>query len=315
MSKRVIITVVSSFVLFSGLFLAISTKPKITPHSIPKLVQPTAPVIPDKYNITTLSPKYLDYNEIISQLKVWNQEAPEITEIGSYGKTSNNNDICYIRIGKKTNAPKVLITACIHGNEKIANAVVMGIICKYLSDYGRDSAVTQLVNERDVYWVPVVSPDSFIDDQRHVDGVDPNRNFPYPGQPNVDSIPPINSLREFFLKHQFKAAISTHAYGRIYIYPYGYTNQPCPDHQTYRDICGRMATYAQYKSDQIRNVQTAPPYHGFEADWFYLNGALGMVAEVGIQFRPPVSDIQPEINRNYKSYLLFISEAPMVKLK
>jgi hypothetical protein len=88
----------------------------------------------------------------------------------------------------------------------------MGILEKYLTDFGRDPKITKLINEREVYWVPVVSPDSFITDQRHVDGVDPNRNFPYPSQPNIDSVPPIRALREFFIQKQFKAALSTHAY-------------------------------------------------------------------------------------------------------
>jgi hypothetical protein len=76
-----------------------------------------------------------------------------------------------------------------------------------------------------------------------------------------------------------------------------------------------MAKISGYRSDQIRNLPTAPPYQGFEADWFYINGAFGMVAEVGVQFKPPESDIAPEVERNYKSYLLFIDEAPLQNLK
>lgn len=317
MNKRVIITIVSSFLLFCGLFVITATKNPVIPN-VPKFDQPSPPQLkaPDKYSITTPT-GYLSYPNVINQLKLWNQEAPDITEIGSYGTTSKNNEIYYLRVSKNKSgsAPKVLITACIHGNEKIANAVVMGILGKYLTDYGREPTITRLINERDVYWVPVVSPDSFIADSRHVDGVDPNRNFPHPGDPNMSSVAPIHALRGFFLKHRFKAGLSTHAYGRIYIYPYGNTNRSCPDHQTYRDICGRMATYSQYKSDQISGIQTAPPPYGFEADWFYANGAFGMVAEVGVQFRPPASDIEPEVTRNYRSYTLFIDEAPVVTLK
>lgn len=315
--RRAIIIVVSSFALFTGLFaVALSQKnaksqPPLPPDRF-NLVQP--PKAPDSYKISKSTPGYLSYQGVVNQMKLWNQEAPEITELGIYGRSTKGHDIYYLRIGNKT-GPKVMITACIHGNEKIANAVVMGIMGKMLTDYGHDAAITKLMKSRDVYWVPVVSPDSFIADARHVDGLDPNRNFPYPGKPDVNSIPPIKSIREFFTKQGFKAAISTHAYGRVYIYPFGYTNQACPDHQSYRDICGRMAELARYRPDQIRNIGTAPPYHGFEADWFYANGAFAMVAEVGEQFKPPDSDIQPEVTRNYKAYMLFIEEAPVVELK
>jgi hypothetical protein len=125
-------------------------------------------------------------------------------------------------------------------------------------------------------------------------------------------VPPIRALREFFIQKQFKAALSTHAYGRLYIFPFGYTNKQAPHHQTFRDICGRMGEMARYRSEQINNIQTAPPYHGFEADWFYANGAFGMVAEVGMEFTPSATEIAPEVNRNYRPYLLFIEEAPLV---
>jgi hypothetical protein len=181
------------------------------------------PATPKQYTISQPT-GYLNYNGVIAQIKKWNQEAPEITEVGTYGKTTRGNEIYYIRTGK--GGVKVLITACIHGNEKIANATMMGILGKYLHDYGRDPIVTRLIQEREVYWVPVVSPDSFIADVRHVDGVDPNRNFPFPGHMDVKSVAPIQALRDFFQQKQFKAAVSTHAYGRIYIHPWGYTNQP-----------------------------------------------------------------------------------------
>lgn len=315
--RRAIIIVVSTFVLFTGFFVILLSQNKSkSKYQLPSdkfnLIQPLK--IPDNYKISKSTPGYLSYNGVINQMKLWNQEAPEITELGIYGRSTKGNDIYYLRIGNKT-GPKVMITACIHGNEKIANAVVMGIIGKMLTDYGHDETVTKLIKSRDVYWVPIVSPDSFIADSRYVDGIDPNRNFPYPGKPDVNSIPPIKSIRDFFIKHKFKAVISTHAFGRVYIYPFGYTNQACPDHQNYRYICGRMAEFARYRSDQIRNVGTALPYHGFEADWFYANCAFAMVAEVGEQFKPPDSDIQPEITRNYKAYMLFIEEAPVVELK
>lgn len=275
------------------------------------------PVKPKQYNITKQIPGYLKYPEVYSQLKQWNKEAPEITEISSYGKSSKGVEIYYMRMcgNKNSNCPKVLLTACIHGNEWIANASVMGIMGKMLNAYGRDERVTKLVNERDIYWVPVVSPDSYISQERHVDGVDPNRNFPYPGQPNVNSVPPIAALRSFFVQHKFKAAISGHAYSQVYIYPWGYTFTPCQDEATFIDICGKMGKLSGYKVVQIRKINTAPPYRGFEADWFYMNGAFAIVCEFGQQFMPPSSMIEPEVNRNYLAYLLFIEEAPVVNLK
>lgn len=313
MKNKILAIAIFSVFISLLILLKINNEIKIE-NVVPKPDKPVQPTIPKQYNITKQIPGYLNYPDIYSQLEQWNKEAPEITELSSYGKSSAGRDIYYLRMcgNKNGNCPKVLLTACIHGNEWIANASVMGIMGKMLNAYGRDSKITKLINERDIYWIPVVSPDSYIAKTRHVDGVDPNRNFPYPGQLNKSSIPPIAALRSFFLQHKFKAVISGHAYSQMYIYPWGYTFTPCKDEAIYKDICGRMGKLSGYKIYQIRRINTAHPYHGFEADWFYMNGAFGIVAEFGQKFMPASSAIEPEVNRNYPAYLLFIEEAPLV---
>jgi hypothetical protein len=269
---------------------------------------------PTSYNITKPIPGYLTYEGIKAQLDEWHNQAPEITMVGSYGKTTQGRDIYYFRVAANENKPKVLITACIHGNEHIANACVMGILGNYLKLYGKDQLITELINERDVYWVPVVSPDSFVSVDRHVDGVDPNRNFPYPGHATVNSVPPVMALRKFHEDKKFKAAISSHAYGRVLLYPYGYTANLCPDVVKYMDLLGRMGKKSGYDPVQTHFIQTARPYHGFECDWFYLNNCFGMVCEFGTEFKPPANTIIPEINRTFDAFMLFISEAPEIKI-
>ena len=307
MQNKILKIMVFSFVVFLGIFIIFSLKREPTNTTQDFKEQNVI----KSYNISIPS-GYLSYENVVNQINKWNKEAPEITEVGVYGKSSAQKEIYYIRVcgDKNKNLPKVLIMACIHGNEKIANATVMGVLGKILNNYGKDDKVTKLLLERDIYFVPIVSPDSFVNNTRHVDGVDPNRNFPYKLNPNVKSVPPIAALREFFIKHKFSAVISTHAYSRLYIYPYGYTASPCPDINKYKDLCGRMASLARYQIKQIHEIQTAQPYRGFEADWFYENGAFAIVAEVGLEFIPPESTIIGEVERNYDAYLLFVNEAP-----
>ena len=71
----------------------------------------------------------------------------------------------------------MLVTAGIHGNEPLSTSVTMSYMCYLLSQYGKDIELTKLIDETTIYYVPVVSPDSYPY-SRHVDSVDPNRNFP-----------------------------------------------------------------------------------------------------------------------------------------
>ena len=52
-------------------------------------------------------------------------------------------------------------------------------------------------HERDIYFIPVVSPDSYPK-SRIVDKVDPNRDFPHLGRPNHKSIPPSMPCKNSF---------------------------------------------------------------------------------------------------------------------
>ena len=82
------------------------------------------------YSIETPIPDFMEYDDIVNQLKSWNKEAPEITRIGIYGKTSRGKPLYYFRVAgvKSTKKKVVMITACIHGNEPLSTSTVMAYI-------------------------------------------------------------------------------------------------------------------------------------------------------------------------------------------
>jgi hypothetical protein len=280
----------------------------------PKVEPPKTPRIP---NISVATPAYLDYPQIVVQTQKWAQEAPDLVEIGNYGKTKRGTDICYIRICNKLDTktrPKVMITGCIHGNEPWATGCVMAFAGNLLNSYGKDKTLTDLIESRDIYIVPVVSPDSYPS-SRHVDGVDPNRDFPGPSRPNHPSTPSIAAIQTFFNKIKPNAVISGHTHGRIYLTPFGDKMTVCPNEADYKRIVGQMGTMSQYKVDRACNMY-GRPIIGSEVDWYYRNGAFAIVMEFGThQQKPSMQDITSEFNRTWTSVQLFIKEAPLVQIK
>ncbi len=284
----------------------------------PPFVQPVppVPVTPAKPKITTRIPAYKPYEGIIAQINEWKAQAQGLTEVGIYGKTSRGKDLYYLRVTNLLDTkpkPKVMITACIHGNEPLATSTVMGYIGTMLATYGEDPEVTELINTRDIYFVPVVSPDSYPN-SRYVDGVDPNRNFPYPGK-NIQSVPPIKALQDFFLKIKPNAVISGHTFGRVYLVPYGDTVQLCPNNADFDRIVGQMQTMSKYRKQRCCEMYGRPIF-GAEVDWYYRNGAFAIVTEFGTHQRiPSITDTQEEFTRTYKGTLYFIKEAPLVPIR
>lgn len=289
--------------------------PPAIPWIPPSNPQPQPPTIRPP-QITTQVPDYLNNEQTVAQLKKWNEEAPDLTEVGAYGKTRNGKDIHYIRIeadhGTDEVKPIVLITACIHGNEPLSASTVMGYIGTILGTYGKDQEVTKLVDSRIMYFVPIVSPDSYPR-SRHVDGVDPNRDFPTERNPNKRSVPPVQALRDFFLKIKPHAVISGHTYGRVYLTPWGDKTRLCKHDSQYKDIIGKMGQLSRYRLQRACEMYNRPIY-GTEVDWYYKNGAFSIVMEFGTHQRiPSRSDIRSEFDRTYKAALHFIQLAPEVR--
>lgn len=279
--------------------------------------QPETPKTPATPNISTAIPAFVQYSGIVSQLQKWNQEAPDLTEIGTYGKSRQGKDLTYIRVTNKFDSspkPVVLIHGCIHGNEPHATATVMALIGTMLSNYGKDPEVTTLINTRDIYFVPVVSVDSYPN-SRQIDGVDPNRDYPHPGRPGHVSTPCVKATQDLFMKIRPKAVISCHTFGRVFLCPWGDKMQTPANWSDYQRIVGKAAQMCQYRIDRACNVY-GRPIMGGEVDWYYRNGAFSVVMEIGTHQQPPsMQEIQSEFQRTYKGLLYFIQDAPTVSVQ
>jgi len=293
-------------------------QPRLRPQiqALPQ-VEPAPPVKPRTPNVSVPMPDYLPYDKLTQQLDRWHGEAPDLTERGTYGQTGSGQPIHYLRVTNLLNkSPKkaAMITGCIHGNEPLSTATVMAWVGGLLSQYGKNNAVTELLDTVDVYFVPVVSPDSYPN-SRFANGVDPNRNFPCPARPNVRSVPPIKSVQDFFLKIKPQVAISCHTSGRMCLVPWGDSNAVCPDNESYRLVVGRVCNMTGYSYLRACELYRRPIYGG-EMDWYYRNGAFSVVMEMGShQNIPSPRDISTEYNKTFKGMLYLVQEGSKVRLK
>jgi hypothetical protein len=240
-----------------------------------------------------------------------------LTEVESYGQSGQKKDLYYIRLTNKNITeykPKVLVTAAIHGNEPWSSGVIMAYIGTMLTKYGDDKLLTELLDTREIYFVPVVSPDSYPH-TRYVDGVDPNRNFPTPQKPELNSTKSVAALISLFWKIKPEATISGHTFGREFLIPYGDTYGP-NNHQTdYDRIVGEMAKLSKYKMLHASQLYSKPIV-GSEVDYFYRAGSMAVVIEFGTHQRTPsLAEIKSEFERTQGAISLFIKEAASLKIK
>jgi hypothetical protein len=299
MLKKGFLILLLFLLIFSLNFKNFSTveQPSVEPIKTPKIEQYIS--------------SYQTYEEIITRFKRYEKESPELIEIFQYGKSSKGKDLYCIKISnkRKPGANRILVTASIHGNEPLSTSVSMSYILYFLNNYNKDKELTRILNETTIYYVPVVSPDSYPY-SRNVDNVDPNRDFPTLKNPDKKSILVIENLKKLFSSIKPHSVLSCHTYGRMFLIPYGDSKKDCINHEIYYNLTKKMGDATGYKVLKISQLYGNPIF-GTESDWYYRNGALSIVMELGThQKKPSYEDTKEEFNRTISGFLIFINESP-----
>lgn len=151
-------------------------------------------------------------------------------------------------------------------------------------------------------------------------GVDLNRNYGYQwGYDNIGSSPTPSSetyrgpsafsepetqaLRNFFLAHDFKTAMTIHTYGNQYLYAYGYDNFPPESLAVHQEYGAEISRENGYACGQAYQIEYAA--NGRTQDWqLHTHLTINFEPEIGSSgFWPSRSEIFPEARANQHAIL------------
>ncbi len=267
---------------------------------------------------------FLTFQEVVNKLDSMRLEYPDlITEKKSIGKTIEGRDIWMVKISDNADTdedePEVFFNSLIHAREPQGMMTLLYYMYFLLENYGKDPIATYLVNNREIYFIPVFNVDGYeynrLTDpngggmwrknrRKNSDGtygVDLNRNWGYKwGYDNYGSSddtgdqtyrgtapfsePETEAVRQFCIKHHFLTALNIHTYSDLVIFPWGYIPKETPDSLTYREFGKDMTKYNNYtygiSEDIIYGV------NGDADDWMYgeqteKNKIISMTVEIG----------------------------------
>ncbi len=272
---------------------------------------------------------YYTYDTMTATLKKWVAAYPNICRMESIGKSCENRDIWALKISdnpeKNEKEPAALIMGLHHSREWISVEVPMATAKTLLEGYGTDERLTRLVNEREIWFVPVVNPDGLIYSQTSQQfwrknrrknangsfGVDPNRNYGYKwgsvgssDSPSADtyhgtgpfSEPETCAIRDFARREMFSADITFHSYSELILYPFswGYPDEaPNPHQELFATFAKEMAAFNRYRPQVSSDLY---PSMGDTDDFMYGElKSLSFTYELARQFIPPQTEI-PKIN-------------------
>ncbi len=285
---------------------------------------------------------YHTYSENVAWMDALRLNYPDaISEKWSIGQGHEGNHIWCFRVSDNPDIDEdfeteVLFDGEHHAREIMASEMPM-MLAEYLCEqyYAGDPEIVQLLEENEIYFVPMVNPDGMLYNEQTnpngggmwrknrsyndggTRGVDPNRNYPYewgcdwgssgdPGSetyrgPSPASEPEVQAMIALVNAHEFVTRQSFHTYGELTLYPWGYTTADTPDEDIFREMAAAMVQYNGYTPGQPGDVLY--DVCGGTFDWDY--GAqdehakiFGFTNEIGTSFWPPDSHRQPMFDDN-----------------
>ncbi len=171
---------------------------------------------------------------------------PGVSEIHTIGYSVEDRPIKAIKItdnpGVEEVEPEVRLVGAHHGNEKISYMILFYFLQRLANEYNSplSSDFTRLVNNTELWVVPMMNPDGVYNNQRYnANWVDVNRDYSYMwdgsgGSPSPFSQPETCAIRDMSLSsaNTFVVSHSYHAGAECVNYIWNYVKMGPPDYVT-----------------------------------------------------------------------------------
>jgi len=224
----------------------------------------------------------------------------------SLGLTGQGRNIWAFRVSDNPdvdeNEPEILLDGMHHAREIMTSEFIVMFADYLCQNYGSDPVITWLVDNRELYLVPIVNPDGLCYNEQTDPlgggmwrknrrnngggsyGVDLNRNYtyqwgydnvgssPYPDDdtyrgPSAGSEPEAQALMGLINAHQFVTHNSIHSVAGLTLFPWGYTMTPCPDDATFNAMGQIMCSQNGYEYGSAPELLYST--NGSTTDWAY----------------------------------------------
>jgi len=288
------------------------------------------PTIPSNFDLGSYA-GYFTTQEMFDNLASMLSQYPNlVTDIIPISDTLTHEGrtMYYLRISNNPNTvqnkPRVLYTSLIHAREPGSLSQTLFFMWYLLENYGTDPEVTYLVDNVEMYFVPMINPDGYARNEftdpngggmhrknrnpAHGTtnrGVDLNRNFSYEwgttgvsANQNNDTYPGTGPFSEPESQNMKKIAeqfgvsfaFNAHTHGNLLLYPIGSTSSEfAVDDDYFSAYSSHMAEYNGY--DAIKSSGLYPA-SGDTDDYMYVEeGIFAVTPEVGGAFWSPSNQI------------------------
>lgn len=210
--------------------------------------------------VATTMGGYLTFPEILAKIDSLHAALPNIVSArDSVGYTWQGRALWVFKISDNVDVdedePEVFFNALTHAREPQGMQWQMNYVMWLCQNYGDDPEATSLVNDHELFFMPVVNPDGyeynrttypsgggmFRKNKNPNGAVDLNRNFGYmwgyddigsSPEPSEETFrgdsafsePETRTIRDYTISRHFSFIFNAHTYGDYFLYPYCYAD-------------------------------------------------------------------------------------------
>ena len=295
------------------------------------------PVTPANFELGSMG-GYLTYQEMLDNLDSMASKYPSLittrTGIGSF-LSHQGREIWWVKISDNPSTDEaeheVLYTSLHHAREPMCLSQNIFYMWWLLENYGTDDEVTYLVDNTEMYFVPMINPDGYIENETtdpsgggmhrknmnpavgtYNPGVDLNRNYSYhwnatgtSPDPNNDtyagsnafSEPETQAIKWFCEQRDFEFAFNTHTYGNLMLFPIGWTtSEYAADNDYFLQYTSHFVQFNGYVNEKSSGLYPAAgdsDDYMYIEDWSVKPKIFPHTPEIGTAFWQPSADIIP----------------------
>jgi hypothetical protein len=281
---------------------------------------------------------YPSYEQYLSLMDSFVIKYPSLCKLTEIGTSVQGRKLLYLKISdnvsQKEAEPEFMFTSSMHGDEVTGYVLMLHLIDYLLSNYEKDSLVTSLVKNVEIWINPLANPDGTYKSGNssvagatrfNANNIDLNRNYPDPdpqfGQHPDGEVwqPETSASMAFMQSHNFVFSANYHGGSEVLNYPWDTWPKLHADNDWFVSVAKQYADTAKkfggssYFSDVTSDGYTDGyawyVVYGGRQDYmtYFMNGRE-ITIEVSIPKTPAATDLPQYWEYNYRSMLHYIGQ-------
>ncbi len=294
-------------------------------------------IMKDKVNIKNITdwdfyPTYQAYEDIMNQFAA---NYPDLCELKTIATLPSGRKLLVLHINNdlttEQNEPEFIYTSTMHGDEVTGYVLMLHLIDYFLSNYGTNTEITNLVDNVDLWINPLANPDGTYAGGNNTvygatryngNGVDLNRNYPDPEDgPHPDGNayqPETQAFMQLADEHNFVMSSNFHGGAEVVNYPWDTWAKLTADDAWWRFVCHEYADTVHVHSSGYMTGYDNGITNGYA--WYEVNGGRQdymnyfkhcreCTIELSYEKTPPANQLPDYWDYNYRSLINYIKES------